>query len=117
MLDKLLEIRYTLHVNNFIEAAYRATKRSTHPYQQMVALVFKGGSVLAVAHNTWRREGHCERRAIRPHSDMRGATIVVVRSNRGVSRPCETCYAAIRAAGIKKVIYIGFDREICVERI
>lgn len=102
-----------------MEIAYRACSGSTHPNHKyrMAALVMRGGSVLAVAHNTGRREGHCERRAIRPYSDMRGATIVVVRANRGISRPCEACYAAIRAAGIKKVVYIGLDREICVERI
>lgn len=104
-------------MNRLLEIAYKATKGSTHPQHQMAAVVARGGSILSVEPNLSRWDGHCERRALRPHQDMTGATIVVVRSNRGISKPCEECMAAIKAAGIKKVVYIDREGQVQMERL
>jgi deoxycytidylate deaminase len=104
-------------MTRLLNIAYKATRLSTHPFHQMAAVVARGGSILAVEPNLERLGAHCERRALRPHLNLAGATIVVVRANRGVSRPCPRCMAAIRAAGIKKVVYVDFDGEVQVERL
>lgn len=104
-------------MTKLLDIAYKATKGSTHPIHQMAAVVMRGGAILAVESNLGRRGGHCERRVLRPHQDLTGATIVVVRANRGVSKPCCSCMNAIAAAGIKKVVYVDFGGVVQIERI
>ncbi len=103
-------------MNSYIELAYKAAANSTHRVHHMAAVVFRGGSVLAVAHNTHKRYTCCERRALRPHLDMQGATIVIVRSNRGMSKPCLSCQQIIRQAGIKKVVYFDWNGNLVIEK-
>ena len=103
-------------MNDHIEMAYKNCANSTHPQHRMTALVVKGGSVLSIAHNLDKRRGHCETRALRPHQDFKGATIIIVRSNGRISKPCPNCRAAIKRAGIKKVVYINEDCQVVVEK-
>ena len=104
-------------MNNYIALAHKIAARSTHPHHHMAAVVIKGGSILSTAHNTSRWGGCCERRALRPHLDLEDAIIIVVRRNGGMSKPCKHCQQAILLAGIKKVVYVGRDGEIVVDRV
>ena len=61
--------------------------------------------------NSWGHYLHAEIHALlglRPY-DMRGSTMYVCRVRKGgdmgMSKPCAACQAAIRAAGIKQVVY------------
>ena len=103
-------------MNTYIEIAYKHTKNSTHPQHAMSAVVVKGGRILSVAHNLDRRRAHCEVRALRPHQDFTGATIIVVRSNGRISKPCPTCRAAIKKAGIKRIVFIDENCNIVKEK-
>lgn len=103
--------------------AYKAAEASTHPVHKMAAVVVRGGRVVSAAHNLGRAGAHCERRALRPHADVRGATLVVVR-RRGAagrtplcSRPCAACRDAILRAGIKKVVFFDERGRIAVEKL
>jgi deoxycytidylate deaminase len=104
-------------MSRFLVLAYKLTSRSTHPRHHMAAIVIRGGSVVATAHNTSYYGGHCERRALRSHQDVTGATLIVVRSNGGVSRPCSKCRKAIEDAGIRKLVFVDEARIVRIERI
>jgi deoxycytidylate deaminase len=104
-------------MKKLLHIAYKAARASTHPLHQMAAVVVRGGAVIAVEANLERLGGHCERRALRPHADLTGATLAVVRIGGGVSRPCPRCRAAIQAAGIKKLVYVDFERKVVIERL
>jgi deoxycytidylate deaminase len=104
-------------MTNLFKLAYKAAEKSTHSKHHLAAVIVKGGSILSVAHNLQSWNSCAERRAIRKHMDYRGSTILVVRSNKGISKPCAKCRLAIIKAGIKKVIYIDEDGDVVVEKI
>ncbi len=62
---------------------------------------------------------HAEIAALKScQGDTKGATIYVARrNNRGkqmMSKPCSSCQEALRAAGIKKIIYtVDSEMELC----
>lgn len=93
----------------WIRIALKQTKRSKHPHHAMAAVVVKGGSLVSAAANLHRWSRHAELRALRPHMDLHGATLYVVRSNGLASKPCAACMKAIQRSGISEVVY--FDRE------
>jgi tRNA(Arg) A34 adenosine deaminase TadA len=97
--------------------AYKASQASTHPVHKMAAVVVRGGKIIASEHNLARLGAHCELRALRPHADLRGATLVVVRSNGYCSRPCPRCHRAIQLAGIKKIVFVDELRQVAVEKL
>lgn len=94
-----------------------------HPQHRLGAVVVRGGSVLSTGVNVAKPYGkdnggrHAEVRALMPHYDFRGATLYVARENGGASKPCPNCMAAIRRAGISKIVYVGSDRQIYQERL
>jgi len=104
-------------MSNYIKLAFKLTKRSTHNQHHMAAVIIKGGRVLASACNLGKWNACCERRAIRPYMNLKGATIIVVRKNGGISKPCGDCQVAIEEAGIKKVIYFNHSRELVIDRM
>jgi len=87
------------------------------------AIILKGGRVLGKGINSDRNNPnqvadpktqaavHAEVAALRAAgaTDLRGATIFVARANRAgeprMSKPCHNCQAALRARGVKKVVY------------
>lgn len=87
------------------------------------AVVVKSNRVLSVGVNKFKNDPksigaenvpdhastHAEADAIARAGDPDGATIYVARMNRQgderMSRPCDVCYAAIRKAGINKIIF------------
>jgi len=87
------------------------------------AIIRKGGRILGRGINSDRNNPnlvadpktqaavHAEVAAIRAagNTDLRGATLFVARANRQgearMSKPCENCQKAMKARGIKKVIY------------
>lgn len=113
-------------MNSYIEFAYKLAAFSTHKRQKMAAVVVRGGAILSAAYNMCSsnqsnniQKGHkcCERRALRPHLDTRGATIIVVRQNGGMSKPCVLCQRVIQEAGIKKVVYTDWNGEIVINKV
>lgn len=96
-------------------AAKEAVK-SKHQYK-LGAVIYKQGKVISRGYNDTKRgfsgyrgywEGslHAEISAlIRARSDVRGCSILVFRVGGGDSRPCHSCMAALKAAGIKNVVY------------
>ena len=91
----------------------------------------KGGRVLSVFPNKMRNHPdivsdphsnssyHAEYGALRMVSDARGATVYVARQGGnnmpGMSKPCDACEAALRQAGVRKVVYTtpqGIEMEV-----
>lgn len=114
-------------MKRYVNFAYKVAKRSNHKCYQMAALIIRGGSVLSYAtnmrgkpdsfHKAGHAYGHAEKRAILPHVDFSGATLIVVRVNGGCSRPCPDCFNAIQGAGIKRIGYVNEDRQFVVEKV
>lgn len=103
-------------MSSYIELAFKITRGSTHSHHHMAAVVIKGGCVMSSAYNLGKWHACCERRAIRPNINYRGATIIVVRKGGGISKPCSKCWDAIVTAGIKKVVYFNHARELVIEK-
>ncbi len=80
-------------------------------------LIVKGGAIIAKGWNLYANDRHAEFNAINKpwHSELKGATIYVVRLRKeqayGLSRPCPKCEALIRNAGIVKVVYSTNDPQ------
>lgn len=108
---------------SFLNLAVRTAETSDLP-QQHGAVIVKAGSVISLGVNKWRnrslnnqKEGynphltyHAEVDAIgHANTDLTGAVIYIARIGKGgaerFSRPCQRCTQAIKAAGIKKVVY------------
>lgn len=124
MLNKLLNYLY----NNPVEQRV-----------QMLAVITKNGRTLSIGHNNKNRLSfphktkngysslsgqHAEMDAIRKvySSLLKGATITILginsRSNNQVmSRPCNGCLNAIKAVGIKKIIYFGKDGKKYIGKV
>ena len=100
-------------MNKYLRIAWKLTSRSLAKQQRMAAVIVKGGAVLDYGHNYLFN--HAERRAIRPNRDYAGATIYVMRHNRGCSRPCNDCQQLIINAGIKRAVYVAKDGSTVVE--
>lgn len=84
----------------------------------MAAVVWRGGSLLSVAANGSRYGQHAETRALRPHQDFTGATMLVVRDPlKGCSRPCAHCWERIRASGIRYVMYVEHNGKLVKEKV
>lgn len=113
-------------MTRWINAALKASKAARHPKYSLGVVVVKGGRLLSRAANLgrpahWRfpkRGSHAEKRALRPHlCDFTGATIYVVRSDGGMSRPCDDCMNLIREAKISRIFYFDWDGKVVSERV
>ena len=108
---------------SFLNLAVRMSETSELP-QQHGAVIVKAGSVISLGVNKWRNRSlnhptdgynphltyHAEIDAISHASaDLTGAIIYIARIGKDgserFSRPCQRCTQAIKAAGIKKVVY------------
>lgn len=101
----------------FLAMAHKICRKSNHPQHQLGAVVVKGGAVISVAcnHRHWGK--HAEIRALRPHLDLTGATVYVVRNNLRCSRPCRMCRLAILAAGIKTIVFYDETHQPRIEQV
>ena len=102
-----------VEVSRWIAQALKVASRSTHPRHRLGALVLRGGHVVASACNTGRWHRCAERRALRPHGDWVGCTLLVVRLGGRCSKPCLGCQLAIKEAGIKEVFYVNEKGDLC----
>lgn len=88
--------------------------------QKHGALVIRGGRVIGWYPNRMRNHPqivsdphtdsstHAEIGALRMASEARGATVYVARlggHGQALSKPCEACMDALRAAGVKRCVY------------
>jgi deoxycytidylate deaminase len=97
----------------YLELAHKLTSRSCAKQQRMAAVVLRGGAVISQGWN--RGWNHAERRAIRPHMDLAGATIYIMRHNRRCSRPCIDCQQIIIDSGIRRAVYISLAGNVVTE--
>jgi pyrimidine deaminase RibD-like protein len=86
--------------------AYKVAGKSTHRNHQLGAVVVRGGSVISFACNHAQWKKHAEVRALRPHMDLEGATLYVVRRNWRCSRPCAMCCSFIKESGVLTIVFI-----------
>lgn len=102
---------------SWINHALKVSKKSSHPKHKMAAIVVRGGSLLSSASNLHLRYKHAEIRALRPHLNLKGGTLYVVRKNGGNSRPCEVCWNSIVNSGINTVVFINEKKDIVIEKV
>ena len=89
-----------------------------------------GGRVIARRSNMARPHGlcnrgfHAEERLLKCCDEkvVRGSTVVIVRTNTkgflsAMSRPCDVCYSLLKKAGVRKIVYIDWDRNVSTERV
>ena len=111
----------------YSRAAESACRKATHGSYRVGCVAFRGGSVIGIGHNgrdkthtisrSRFRKLHAEEDLIR-RVDLRGASVFVTRLNKSgpaMAKPCETCEAALREAGVKRIFYT--DRCGNVRRI
>lgn len=104
-------------MKKWIQLALKKARGSDHPFQQVGAVVVRGGAVLASACNT-SRYGHCaEVRALGKVADAAGATVYVARRNRRFSRPCGRCQVVLRARGVRDAVYANPEGLWIRERV
>lgn len=114
--------------SRFFDIAKAASKHSDHPAHKLGAVIVKGNKVVSVGFNknkthtksnhAWKRL-HAEISAIiKAKQDLTGCSIYVYRETKngdlGMSKPCPSCFSAIRESGIKIVYYTtetGFTKE------
>lgn len=112
-----LSNRERSYLNLAIKVAASSSMRQRHG-----AVIVKGGRVLSVGINKFRNDPmstvteriktdcsiHAEIDAM-SRCDPRGASVYIARLNNSnnvrYSRPCESCYDALRAAKVKKIVW------------
>jgi deoxycytidylate deaminase len=99
-------------MSKFLKIAYKMADRSGADNHKLAALVVRGGAIISSSTNLGRYGRCAERRALRPHLDLEGCTLYVVRAKGYVSKPCGKCMRAIAEAGIKWVVYINELRQV-----
>lgn len=112
-------------LKRILKIASSEAEKSSHTYK-LGAVVFKQGKVISRGHNKvnrgvsshyghWAGSLHAELAAIiAARSDLTGTSILVARTGETLAKPCESCMAAIKEAGIKWVWYtdgIGLQKE------
>ena len=101
----------------WVSAALRQAATSQHEFQQVGAVVVRGGRLLGAASNH-NRYGHCaEVRALGRVGDPAGATVYVARLSRRLSRPCGRCWRYLRAFGVRDAVYASQDGSWIRERV
>lgn len=98
----------------YLEIARKVAAKSTHRQHRHGAVVVRGGAVLAAAANSGRRGRCAERRALQ-RGTFHGATVYTARSNRLCSKPCDDCIAAMKAAGVRLVVYVDHSGAVVDE--
>lgn len=108
-----------------VKAALKEAAKSKHKHK-LGAVIFKHGKIISKGYNQtsrgysfnyghWEGSLHAELAAIiGARTDLKGSSILVARNNHRLAKPCECCFAAIKAAGIKKIFYttdLGVDKE------
>lgn len=99
----------------YYQIALRLAQKSTHAQHKMAAVVIRGGQVVAAAANSGAWKRHAERRCLK--HGVTGDMIVIARAGGGMSRPCPLCMAAIRASGIREIVYSGWDKKLVKESV
>lgn len=99
----------------FYEIALRLSKKSPHKQHRMAAVVVRGGAIVACATNGNKWKRHAEIRCLK--FGVSGDMIVVARAGNRMSKPCSMCLHAIKEAGIKRIVYSGWDGILREERV
>ena len=114
--------------NRFFDVAKAASKHSDHPAHKLGAVIVKGNKIISVGFNknkTHTKSNHAWKRLhaeicaiIKAKQDLTGCSIYVYRETKngalGLSKPCPSCFAAIKESGIKTMFYTtehGFIKE------
>lgn len=100
-------------VEKYLGLAHKLSLESTAKNQKMASVVVRGGNIISFGINLGYR--HAETRALRPHMDLEGCDIYVMRANKLCSRPCIDCQQKLIKAGIKRAYYVSRDGNIVRE--
>ena len=99
-----------------IELAAREAERARHVQHRFGAVLYRGSSILATAHNF--NHIHSEHAVLNQawRSDVRGSTMCVIRilksGQAGMAMPCDVCLKRMVQAGLKRVIYSNQEGDL-----
>lgn len=107
---------------NHYRRALALARTSAYPERgkRMSAIVVRGGAIISAETNVIGRmvgQGHAEHRALRPHMDLAGTTVIVARANGRCSRPCAACLVSLRAAGVRQMVYANAAGIVVKEKV
>lgn len=113
----------------FLKLLKKLRNLSDHKDHKISCVIAKRNQVISIGYNKYKTNPaskhpfpctHAELSAIldNRYADLRGTTAYVYReNNKGefrTARPCEFCYAALKEAGIKRMVYTitnGYKEE------
>lgn len=112
-----------------LRRAVRAARASLHYRYKVGAVVAMGNRIVSVGINQQKTHTKSPSRFKTIHAETHallraghracGGTIYVVRilanGSFGISRPCPDCEALLRSAGIRRMVYIDREGEVCVD--
>lgn len=110
-----------MNITTILRKALHEAEKSTHRYK-LGAIIFKQGKVISKGFNKtnrgvsyfgrhyWEGSLHAEISAIiNAKCNVAGSSLFVARRNSLCARPCVSCLAAIKEAGIKDIFYTNRD--------
>ena len=113
-----------------VKWALKESLKGRHPSQKVGAILYRGGRVICRRSNMSRPHGlcnrgfHAEERLLKccDEKTVKGSTVVIVRTNikvclSAMSRPCEVCYDLLKKAGVRKIVYIDWNKNVSTERV
>lgn len=115
-----------------MDLARRLASKSNHPQHKVGCVIVKKGRIIDVGFNQLKTHTKSKAYGCYLHAEVHallgnalevtcGATVYVVRSRRcgstGISKPCPSCEAALRAAGVKDVYYSDDNNEMVYWRL
>jgi len=105
-------------IDRLVEAAYKEALKSTGRHRHGAIVIGNGGRILAKACNHYGSGQHAEVRALKrvahdARDDVEELIVVrILKSQKfGMSKPCKSCQAAIKATKIK-VVYFSTSENI-----
>ena len=107
-----------------MQLAKKLAMFSDHKQHHIGAVLVKSGNIISMGFNTIKTHPkaktynysiHAELATIigMEYKDTKGSTIYVYRQTQNgtlaLSKPCKACEAALKLAGVKKVVYTNYD--------
>ena len=121
-----------MNTKRCIDLAVKIAEKSTSKFR-LGCLIVKKGKIISVGYNSMTKTHpksksfgnhlHCEIRALLSLSkeESRNASLYVVRIKKdgslGTSKPCPTCYEALKVSNVKTVYYIDGNNVVRKEVI
>jgi pyrimidine deaminase RibD-like protein len=106
-----------------IRIATKEAAKSIHPKYFHGSTIIKSGNLISSGHNSGKGGVHAEISALRNKKGIsfKGCTIISIRLLKdggfGMAKPCKNCEAAIKEAGLKRLIYSDWTGQLITVKL